>query len=301
MADERQDSAAEARLWVEANSLLVNETYQRFLNTGEWPVVTELQRHFDQRGEEVDVQEVVDAKPRVTNEARLVHTDRLVLQLRHLMWLDNARSLVNICVTAIQRAVASYFSEDPDPSVTSESKLTNFPSDRSGGLTLRAFSVLTHEYPSPFAGSTMQGEAWRIDVDTRFARRFKEIHSVEDFVVRQDEIRAEIAHEAAVFAGQSHQPLGFNDVTFGLPVFPASVVQENNDEENKVGKPLLFLSWGRTASKAVAAELKPMLTERLPGVEIFFSPTSIDPGADPSRRIFDEGLLIWSFRIFRGS
>ncbi|MHB1510436.1 MAG: TIR domain-containing protein [Acidimicrobiales bacterium] len=30
---------------------------------------------------------------------------------------------------------------------------------------------------------------------------------------------------------------------------------------------------------------------RLPAVEVFFSPTSIEPGADPYRRMFDEGLL----------
>jgi hypothetical protein len=42
----------------------------------------------------------------------------------------------------------------------------------------------------------------------------------------------------------------------------------------------------------VAAELTPMLQERLPGVEIFFTPTSIEPGSDPSRRMFDEGLLV---------
>lgn len=96
-----QNSAVEARTWVEANRGVVAEAYQRFLDAGEWPSVGELQRHFDQRGVEVTVVDVIDSKPRVLNEARLIHGDQLNLQVRHLMWLDIARPMVVICVRAL--------------------------------------------------------------------------------------------------------------------------------------------------------------------------------------------------------
>jgi hypothetical protein len=303
MPDELRGSAVEAKAWVWENSSVVEEAYQRFLQTGDWPGVAELQRHFDQRGAGVDVQKVIDSKPRVLNEARLAHTDRLVLQLRHLMWVENAKALVAICLRAIQRAVESYFSDDELPGVTSEDNLTNFPSDLKGGLRKLAFPVLVHEYPSPFGGASMQGERWRIEVDTRFARRFKDIGSIADFVARQDVIRAETAREAAAMAA-SYPALDIRESVFEIP--PAELDAsaafetlgesgtESETELHQEPQPKLFLSWGRLVSKAVAGALRPILEKRLPGVEIFFSPTSIEPGADPSRRMFDEGLLLSS-------
>jgi hypothetical protein len=55
--------------------------------------------------------------------------------------------------------------------------------------------------------------------------------------------------------------------------------------------PLIFVSWGGDESRAVAEVLAPMLTERFPDAEVFFSETSIDPGEDPLHEIFEEGLL----------
>ena len=55
--------------------------------------------------------------------------------------------------------------------------------------------------------------------------------------------------------------------------------------------PVLFLSWSRTTSRAVASVLHPILESRLSGVEVFFSPTSIEPGDNPTHRMFEEGLL----------
>lgn len=107
-------------------------------------------------------------------------------------------------------------------------------------------------------------------------------------MARQDAIRADVAREAtsmgvpsagAAFRGTILDP------DMAMPwAAPASTPQPEVE-------PQLFLSWGRATSRAIAEALKPMLDERLPGVEVFFSPTSIEPGDDPSRRMFDEGLL----------
>jgi len=56
--------------------------------------------------------------------------------------------------------------------------------------------------------------------------------------------------------------------------------------------PLLFLSWGGAAAKAVAAALAPILEDKLPGVSVFFSSVSIEPVDDPQDRLFEQGLLV---------
>jgi hypothetical protein len=53
----------------------------------------------------------------------------------------------------------------------------------------------------------------------------------------------------------------------------------------------LFLSWGGDESKRVAAALSAVLEAHFPALDVFFSPTSIDPGDDPGRRLLHEGLL----------
>ncbi len=289
MPDIPQDSAADAKAWVEASQPVIDAAYQVFLESGEWPSVGDLQRHFDRTGDTTDIQAIVNAKPRVLSEARIFSPDRLTLEVRHLMWVENARPLVNICVTAVQRAVGAYLSDEPEPIVTSEDTLTTFPSDRSGGLRKRAYDVLTRESPSPFGGAIMNDDGhWRINVDARFARRFRDVRTVEDYVASQDEIRRDVAREASGMSaafpasgvfnafeqlGGEHQP----DAIAGA-IIPETA-------------PVLFLSWSRTTSRAVASVLHPILESRLTGVEVFFSPTSIEPGDNPTRRMFEEGLL----------
>ena len=289
-----QNSAVEARTWVEANRGVVAEAYQRFLDAGEWPSVGELQRHFDQRGVEVTVVDVIDSKPRVLNEARLIHGDQLNLQVRHLMWLDIARPMVVICVRAFQRAIDTYLSDIDEPYVTSHDQLAETPSALQQPFSDRVYKVLTREHPSPFGGSGVDPDgAWRIQVDTRFARQFRDLHDIEDLVARQDSIRAETGRQAAAFVASTPM-LGDEGVGFRSLLDPrlAATIKESAGELGVPEQaPLLFISWGRATSKAVASKLKNTLEVRLPGVEVFFSPTSIEPGADPSRRMFDEGLL----------
>jgi hypothetical protein len=283
-----QDSAVDARVWVESNSVVVEETFQRFLSTCAWPDITGLQRHFDRRGLDVDVQALVDLKPRVRNEVRLVHTEHLTLQLRHLMWIDAARPLVTICTRAIRRAVAVYFSDTDDSLVvTSEDQLVEFPSDANRELRKRAYEILTVEHPSPFAGPESNDEKgrWAIRVDSRTARRFRDVVAVGDFVACQDILRAEAARDAAQMVA-THGAL-----TAAFLKGDAIDTSSADLAEEIVAAPMLFLSWGRPTGKRVAAALRAVLELRLPEVEVFFSPTSIEPGADPYRRMFDEGLL----------
>ena len=94
MANQVQDSGAEAQEWVAANRRLVDEVFQRFLNDGEWPDIPSLQRQLDRWGTDVDVQSVAAARPRVLNESSLIYMEKLTLHLRHLMWVERAQPLV---------------------------------------------------------------------------------------------------------------------------------------------------------------------------------------------------------------
>jgi hypothetical protein len=274
-----QDSAAtEAKAWVEANAALVEAAYQQFLVDGVWPDVLSLQRRFDRTESDVEVQSVVDAKPRVAFEARPLHADRLTLQLRHLMWVRNADRLVEICMHMVQLAVLSYLSADDPPAVTSEDPLVKFPADRHRGLALRAFEVMKLEHPSPFGGAWTNGARWAISIDPRFARRFRGVRTVAELVARQDEIRGEMTRENLAMAAVPDADPEAHRYEFALMVPPGP-------------DPVLFLSWAKGTSKKVAKALKPILESRLAGVEVFFSPSSIEPGSDPSSRLFDDGLL----------
>jgi hypothetical protein len=281
-----QNSAEEARVWVDANSDVVCETYQRFLLTGEWPTVSDLQRHFDRAHASISVQQVVDTKPRVLNEARPVFLDYLTLQLRHLMWIAAAKPMVAICVRAVQRAIDSYLSDVEEPFVSSQDDLTQPPSRLEGDLSSRVYKILMNEYPSPFGGSSVNADQWRIEVDARFVRQFRDVGNIEDFVARQDAVRAEIAAQAVRMAMTYPYslPADFVDAIISEPVLQEAVVEPEQE-------PILFISWSQGRSRTVAEKLVPMIEARLPGVEVFFSPISIEPGADPSRRMFDEGLL----------
>jgi hypothetical protein len=53
---------------------------------------------------------------------------------------------------------------------------------------------------------------------------------------------------------------------------------------------IIFLSWSGAASRSVAEVLRTILQVRLPSSEVFFSPTSIDPGDDPLMVMFEENL-----------
>jgi hypothetical protein len=314
----KSDTAAAAKAWVDENMALVEEAYQRFLVDGTWPDVPSLQRRFDQMDIDIEVQRVVDAKPRVVWEARPLHTERLTLQLRHLMWLEKARPLVTVCVRAVQRAVESYLSDDDPPAVTSEDQLTDFPSDSDGALAMRACEVLTSfEHPSPFGGSSRNQTSWMIQVDTRFARRFRGVTTVADFVARQDEIREEMSQELGMAVGSGGRIL----IETGPPIpYPEDILSaeapieieahiaaeasveaevvpmvvapnELEGVSSTVADPVLFLSWSGETGKMVARAFVQILKSRLEGVDVFFSPTSIDPGEDPSDRLYDDGLL----------
>jgi hypothetical protein len=264
-------SAEQARSWVEKYQAGLNAAFQLYLQTGEWPVITDLQRHFDRNGVNVDAQEMADSKPTVEGQRWVARADFLSLQIRHLMWLDEAQQLVRICMNATEIAVEAYMSDMEPPQVTSDHPISPFPFQDSP-TKLRAYNVMLMDSPSPFSGGGMSETSWNMLVDTRFARNFKGVTSAAEFCAVQDGIRAtEMRRSFQGTIGQTEQP--------------------PTEQDAGSDQPKLFLSWGKPTSKQIAHTLRDLLQPRLPDVDIFFSPESIDPGEDPNRALFDEGLL----------
>lgn len=292
MSEEIQDSAAEAEAWVKTNRPVVEEAYKQFLSTGEWPEVTAFQRLFDRRYMDVNVREIADSRPRILNEMRMVHTERIILHLRHLMWVPSAEPLVGMAMGAVRRAVAAYLSDAERPEITSTDPLIIRPTPPSRRLGTRLFTVLRDEHPSPFGGYNKTARNpndeseipdWTIVIDSRFVRTFRNVTNINEFIHQQDRIRAQAVAEVR------HAASSWNPVS---PFHPENVFGVTVEEQPVTNEaPLLFLSWSRTRSRKVAACLEPIFARRFVGVEVFFSPTSIEPGTDPSQRLFEDSLL----------
>jgi hypothetical protein len=255
-----------AQEWVSSNRQVVEETFQEFLRSGEWPRIHELQRDLDRRGIDGDVELVARAKPTSVGVTGDFGPADLTLQIRHLVHIEAATQLVTVCVNAIKLAEARYLDHDEQPRVIESDAITRFPFDASGALRLRAFKVLTIDRPSPFGGSSQQGRSWTLDIDTRTARLFRGVTTATGFIEHQDELasRETLRMQPTPGSGESHA---------------------------RTPRQLLFLSWSGAQSKGIAESLMPVLAGRLPGVEVFFSPESIDPGADPSRALYEESLI----------
>lgn len=77
-------SDAQDKAWVDEHHDVVSEAFRLFVDTGEWPTVKDLKRHFAQRGRVLDVQEIANSKPRFIGEVRAVHQEAFVLRFRQL-------------------------------------------------------------------------------------------------------------------------------------------------------------------------------------------------------------------------
>ena len=150
--------------------------------------------------------------------------------------------------------------------------------------------VLSQE-PSMWSGSRglMEDGEWRWQIGREF-RRYYDVSTVERYV---DEIRL-VAVESVLAADalipflpapqvvEDEGHMSDRDVVVDVPAVPNNAPTPEPKQ--------LFLSWGRLASKTIATALTPILEAKLPGVSVFFSPSSIEPGDDPSTELFDVGL-----------
>lgn len=83
---------AETTAWAEANSELLEITFERFCTDGNWPTLEELQHDFELRGIDISVSRLGFEMPRALG---FVDQQHLVLLVYALSYVDAAQSLLN--------------------------------------------------------------------------------------------------------------------------------------------------------------------------------------------------------------
>lgn len=85
-------------------------------------------------------------------------------------------------------------------------------------------------------------------------------------------------------------PIAEASVTGPLDVVEPAIAVVRKAFPLPPGGGIIFLSWSGARSKSIAKALVPILQERLPSAEVFFSATSIDPGDSPQRKMLHDNL-----------
>jgi hypothetical protein len=183
-------------LWVATHRELFDRVFELYIENGEWPKLPELRRYFAQRGQILDIQAIAEAKPRVAFEVRMVHTEWISLQVRHLRYMPRWTNFVQACLAATRRAVETYLAIDAevaivrsdDPAISS--MLLN-PEEL-----LRVGPFLSSEHPGPFSGGGYGPESWQFFVNESAILDFQDAYTANLFVERQELIRDRWAREA---------------------------------------------------------------------------------------------------------
>jgi len=155
------------------------------------------------------------------------------------------------------------------------------------------YEILEAEPAMRSGGRSMsQSGEWRWEL-SKPLRHYRDVTTVEGYLEAVTAFAEEVANEVKRLPfGQPFavpSPTLVQDI---LTVQEDSGAVELGDASASSEEPVLFLSWGGATAKAVATVLKPVLEDKLPGVNVFFSPTSIEPGDDPQDRLFEQGLLV---------
>jgi len=184
-----QPPANDDKTWADANRRVVERAYSVFMETGEWPKLTELRRYFVQQYQPVDVDAVVRSQPHFPGELRPYQPDRLQLSIRHLRYVfQNASQLILICLAITRGAVDAYRSLDDPPRVTSEDPQIAVLAGNDKRMLIRAGQILQAEWPSPLAGGGSGPEHWDYFVNDALIMEFERAFTADDFVARQQAI-----------------------------------------------------------------------------------------------------------------
>jgi hypothetical protein len=137
------------------------------------------------------------------------------------------------------------------------------------------------------SGGGQLGENWELSIFRTVLTDYRDVRTIHD-------LRA-VLERQALDRLQLHQqtmanpPAFVAEGSFADSFRPPSAFEFT--DVVPLEQPIVFLSWGGTASRAIAAVLHGILQRRLPSCEVFFSPVSIDPGEDPMLEIFERNLL----------
>jgi hypothetical protein len=192
------------KVWVDTNRPVVERAYAVFIETGQWPKVSELRRHFARLNQGVDVEEVVRSEPPFPGEMRQAYREHLTLRFRHLRYVwQTAPHLVTLCLAITRRAVAAYLSDAAEPRVSNDDLELIGLAGADLRLLLRAGQVLQAEWPGPLGGGGSGPDQWFYLPNDALITKFRGVTNADDFVARQREIGQANAHEMAKYYGGS--------------------------------------------------------------------------------------------------
>jgi Nucleoside 2-deoxyribosyltransferase len=196
--------------WAEKHAPLFEIVFRQFLESGEWPSLTALQRFLHQSSiRSVDVRAVLRSKPALPGQLIAPLQETFILGCRHLLALPEARGLLDLTVRATQIAVRKYLTHgvaDSDMVVTSdEPEIQTFMPP----TIERFYPFITSDHPNAFAGGGYRpGEYWSMNIGQDVVWRFEGISSPWDYVERQLDLVREWAEEQDNRIGVTAAPKG---------------------------------------------------------------------------------------------
>jgi hypothetical protein len=185
-----QSQSNDDQAWVDNHRQIIERAFAVFIETGQWPKLSELRRHFARLGQQVDLDEIIRSQPHFPGEMRPYHPDYLQLNIRHLRYVrQTATQLIIICLTITRRAVDAYLASDDQPRVTSDDPQIAALAGNDSRIIIRAGSVLDAEWPGPLGGGGSTGsDQWEYFPNEALVMEFQRVVSADDFVAHQQKV-----------------------------------------------------------------------------------------------------------------
>ena len=203
MPNVEEGSLEADHLWVNKYMPMVKLAFDAFSREGSWPELDSLQRALDRSGAEIDVRNAIVSLPRSPGEMRSAFPIQFYLPLRMLMFLPEAKDVLDVCWELIRKAVETYFSDSDALTITSEDTwFGRSEAEKTYGPV--AARLLMSDFPSPIAGGGINSDGiWSLSINGTMARRFKNIRSIDDYFERQRELKRESLEQLSLQSGTS--------------------------------------------------------------------------------------------------
>jgi hypothetical protein len=186
--------------WARRHAALAARVVRGYLETGDWPQRSDLQRDLDRDFIQDEVDAAAGSLPLLPREQRPLFDQQLRLPLHILRFVPAAKELVNLSLLLIQRAGSLYLSEDDQPRLEASDPAV---ASTDPVLLHRAVQVLRASPPHPLGSGGDGVNGWKYEINGEVARELVEITSIDEYVERQIRIC-----EGREFSGRGPEPAG---------------------------------------------------------------------------------------------
>jgi nucleoside 2-deoxyribosyltransferase len=193
--------------WTERNYDLVVRVFNWFMRTGDWPDIEAFQWHLDQEEIEANARDLIATQPHIPAFGWGIPSN-IPLRTRHIFGLKEARTLLGLMATAVERAYELYRETPPEENkglLVSKGLLEQglTPGQKSTLSRLPKFAQT--DWPTPLAGGTAEGE-WTMPITNALVRQYKGVHNSQQFLDRQLQIIKEHCDEHDERVGSVPKP-----------------------------------------------------------------------------------------------